>query len=137
MLLRHTLLYLPAQVIGPLAQFVAANVWTHWMSPDGYGILTFVMAGQDLVFLVCLSWWSQYTLRYFGSLSGDTGGPYRQAEASLLAATVILQIIATLALFGFITENKSPLLVLGAVAFTVTRSLTNHLGERARAQSRI
>jgi O-antigen/teichoic acid export membrane protein len=137
MLLRHTLLYLPAQVIGPLAQFVAAIVWTHWISPDGYGILTFVMAGQDFVFLVCLSWWSQYTLRYFGGLSGDASVPYRDSEASLLAATAILQIIATLALLVFVRVDISLLLVLGAIAFTVTRSLTNHLGERARTKSRI
>src|ERR1700748_1254254 len=134
MLLRHTLLYLPAQVIGPLAQFVAANVWTHWMSPDGYGVLTFVMAGQDLVFLVCLSWWSQYTLRYFGGLSGDAGVPYRDSEAALLAVRALLQVVAPLLLLVFVRESLSPLLAVAAIAFTVTRSLTIHLGERARTQ---
>src|SRR5580693_177561 len=116
MLLRHTLLYLPAQVAGPLAQFVAAVVWTHWMSPDGYGVLTFVLAGQDLVFLICLSWWSQYTLRYFGGLSGEASVPYRDSEAALLAATAVLQVIATLLLLVFVRDSMSPLLALGAIA---------------------
>lgn len=137
MLLRHTLLYLPAQLIGPLAQFVAAVVWTHWMAPDDYGVLTFVMASQDLVFLVCLSWWSQYTLRYFGGLSGGAEVPYRESEASLLAATVVPQIATTLLLLLLVRIDVAFPMMIAACAYTVTRSLTNHFGERARTQSRI
>jgi O-antigen/teichoic acid export membrane protein len=137
MLLRHTLLYLPAQVVGPLVQFIAAIVWTHWISPDGYGVLTFVMAGQDLVFLICLSWWSQFTLRYFGGLSAEASVPYRDSEAPVLAVTTLLQIIATLVLLVSVRDNMSAGLAIAAIAFTVTRSLTIHLGERARSQGRI
>ena len=50
MLLRQTLLYLPAQLVGPFALFIAAVVWTHLLPPDAYGTLMLVMAIQELIF---------------------------------------------------------------------------------------
>ena len=37
MLLRQTILYLPAQIIGPLAQMAATIVWTYWLQPEALG----------------------------------------------------------------------------------------------------
>ena len=53
-LILHTLLYMPAQIIGPLVQFAAILVFTHWLAPGPYGVLTYVMASQDFVFVLCL-----------------------------------------------------------------------------------
>ena len=71
MLIRQTILYLPAQLLGPLFQFIAAVVWTHWLVPDAYGVLAFVIAAQELAFALCLSWWSHYTMRYLGTFEGE------------------------------------------------------------------
>jgi len=137
MLLRQTILYLPAQVFGPLAQVVAAIVWTHWLAPAPYGLLTFLVASQDLVFLVCLSWWTQFTLRYYAGLNGAERESFVASEVSILAFSVPVQIVATLLVLAFLREPISGGLALGAVAYIGTRSLLNHLAERARAQSRI
>jgi O-antigen/teichoic acid export membrane protein len=137
MLIRHTFLYLPAQLIGPFVQFVAALVWTHFMAPDLYGVLTFIFAAQDLAFVFSLSWWSQYTLRYFALLSTTERQPYRIAEAAVLAATSLIQ--AGVAFGALILLNVEPtfLLALAAIAYTVTRCISQHLSERARADHRI
>src|SRR5665213_2619396 len=106
-LIRHTLLYLPAQLIGPVAQFAAAVVWTHWMSPDVYGVLTFMFAAQELAFVMSLSWWSQYTLRYFGALRSEQTKPYRETEGPVLAATAFVQAALASAALGLIGVRAS------------------------------
>ena len=40
MMLRQSLLYLPAQIIGPLMQLVAMVVWTHLVSDHTLGVIT-------------------------------------------------------------------------------------------------
>ena len=42
MLLRNTLLYLPAQIVGPLAQLVAMIVWTHAIDEPTLGVITLI-----------------------------------------------------------------------------------------------
>ena len=138
MLIRQTLLYLPAQLIGPLLQFVAAVIWTHWLLPDAYGILTFIIASQELVFVLGMSWWTHYTLRYVGSfnLEGERRRFQETDNAILLASTMLQSCIALLVLTS-LGQAITPLLASGTVLFMVTRSLTTHLLERARAGGRI
>lgn len=60
MLLRHTLLYLPAQFVGPLCQLIAMIVWTHLVDEPTLGVLTLVTATHELLQIGLLAWWSQY-----------------------------------------------------------------------------
>ena len=131
------MLYLPAQLVGPLAGMAAAIVWTHWLAPAPYGLLMFLVASQDLVFLVCLSWWTQFTLRYFGSLDGTRRERFAQSEASIFVLSFAAQVVATILVLLLLREPITPGLAIAAVAYVGTRSGLNHLGERARAQSRI
>ena len=137
MLLRQTLLYLPAQIIGPLSQVVAAVAWTYWLAPAPYGLLTFLIASQDLVFLVGMSWWTHYTMRYLGGLRGVDRAGFASSEAPIFALAMILQVAGTLIVVALLREPISSGLVLAAIAYVATRSLLVHLGERARAQQRI
>ena len=137
MLLRQTLLYLPAQVVAPLAQVLAAIVWTHWLAPAPYGLLTLLIASQDFMFLVCLSWWTQYTLRYFGGLGAPQRDRFQRSEASVAAFASAAQAIGTFLILVLLRVPITPGLALAAIAYVATRSLLTHLGERARAQSRI
>jgi O-antigen/teichoic acid export membrane protein len=137
MLIRHTFLYLPAQLIGPFVQFVAALVWTHFMAPDVYGVLTFIFAAQDLAFVFSLSWWSQYTLRYFALLPANERRRYRAAESGVLAATSLIQAIVAFGALILLRIEPSVALAFAAIAFTVTRCITQHLSERARSEHRI
>lgn len=131
MLLRQTLNYLPAQLVGPLAQFVAVLAWTYWLAPSDYGFISLMLAVQELAFLVGMSWWTHYTVRYLPALADPSG--YRRAEGgvmSLCALTQIPVMLVALALTGHLAE---PGLVAVTLAFAVSRSLNTHLGERARA----
>ena len=44
MLLKQTLLYLPAQIVGPAFQFMAVIVWTYWLTPEAYGVVALLLA---------------------------------------------------------------------------------------------
>ncbi len=134
-LIRNTLLYLPAQIIGPAVQFAAILAFTHWMAPEPYGIFTYVLASQDFVFLLSLSWWSQYTVRYLGDHAARSDDSYRRSEVTIVAGTVVLQIAAALFALRLITDQISLALGTATILYTVTRCLTLHLGERARARS--
>ena len=137
MLLRQTLLYLPAQIIGPLSQVIAAVTWTYWLAPAPYGLLTLLIASQDLIFLVGLSWWTHYTMRYLGGLTGADREGFAASEAPIFALAMVGQVVGTLIVLGFLHETITPRLALAAIAYVSTRSLLVHLCERARAQGRI
>lgn len=137
MLLRQTLLYLPAQVVGPLAQVVAALVWTHWLAPGPYGLLTFLVASQDLVFLLCLAWWAQFSLRYFGGLADADRDAFLRSETLVLAGATLPQVAITVVILIALHEPITSALAAAAAAYVATRSLLTYLGERARAQGRI
>ncbi len=138
MLIRHTLLYLPAQLLGPLTQFIAAVVWTHWMAPDAYGVLTYVMAAQELLYLVSLSWWAQFTLRYLSRYdAARESDVYLRAEGAVLSAAAVVQSLGAVAILFVVDQHPSLGLMASAIFFSLTRSLTMHLGERARARAQI
>ncbi len=66
MLLKQTLQYLPAQVLGPSAQFAAILIWTHVASPATIGAVTLIVIAQELLNGVLLGWWTQYCMRFYG-----------------------------------------------------------------------
>lgn len=131
MIIRQTLQYLPAQFVGPLSQFVAVLIWTHWLLPKDYGLVALLFSVQELVFALCMSWWTQYTVRYLPGLTDR--GPYERSEnAAILMASLaeVPVVLAALALMGHLDSGP---LVAAALAFTLTRTVCTHLGERARA----
>src|SRR5213082_2715077 len=92
MLLRHTLLYLPAQFVGPLFQLVAMIVWTHLVDDRTLGVLTLVTATHELLQIGFLAWWSQYALRFFGRYQDANDAPrFYRTENAVLLASVVLQ----------------------------------------------
>ena len=138
MLIRQTILYLPAQLLGPMFQFIAAVVWTHWLQPDAYGVLTSIMAAQDLAFVCFLSWWSAYTLRYVTAFDGpDEQTRFQQAENAILWMSSIGQAAMGIASLVVFHLELTPTLVLWTVLFTTSRCLGTHLGERGRARGQI
>jgi O-antigen/teichoic acid export membrane protein len=132
-LIRQTLAYMPAQLIGPLSQFATAIVLTHWLGAADYGLTMLVFAAQELVFLICLSWWSFYMMRYSGSITEEEQRErYLRSEATILLLTTALQVIATIAIILATEPGVSKAFYFGAVVFTVSRSFLNFLSERAR-----
>ena len=135
MLMRHTLLYLPAQVLGPLAQFAAIPLFTYAMAPAAYGLFTYVLVAQDFVFLLCLSWWSQYTVRYPNDRSTDAA--YDESEGAILLGCCLAQVVAALLVLLFVSEPVTAPFACASVLFIATRSTSLHLAERARARHRV
>lgn len=139
MLLRQTILYLPAQIIGPLAQMVATVVWTYWLEPDALGAYALVWAIQELAGLTFLAWWSAYILRYASGHGAE--GDRKRLDGTEWA----VQIAAALAQTGFAVAavwfaldiEPSVHFALAAVAFTLTRNIAVHFGDRARAHFEI
>jgi O-antigen/teichoic acid export membrane protein len=139
MLLRHTLLYLPAQIVGPLFQLVAVIVWTHVVDEHTLGVITLITATHELLQIAFLTWWSQYALRYFGSYRdrGDVSRFYRTENAALLVSVLLQSIIAVVILLFVIAPDASNGLLIATVAYVITRTLNLYIGERARVHHHI
>lgn len=138
MLLKQTLFYMPAQLIGPLSQFVAAIVWTHLLSLDEYGHLMIVLAAQELISLVCLSWWTHYAMRYVGAMRGTDGRQrYQASENRVLIVTGLAEIGATLAMVASFVSMASTSFMAAAILLVLSRTLVTHLAERARVEGDI
>src|ERR1700704_6212146 len=117
MLLRHTLLYLPAQIIGPLFQLIAMIVWTHVVDEHTLGVITLVTATHELLQIVFLAWWSQYALRFFGRYQdgGEVQRFYRTENAVLLVSLVAQSIIVIAILLLVIAPGASTGLLIATV----------------------
>jgi O-antigen/teichoic acid export membrane protein len=138
-LLRRTLLTLPAQVVGPLAQFVAAVAFTHLLGPAAFGAYVLAWAVQEFVQLVVLSWWTSYMARYLTS-HGEPAArrAFDRLDLAVQAGAAVGQAaLAVLALHLVLATPPSLELVAAALAFTLTRNLTAHLAERTRAEFKL
>ena len=139
MLLRHTLLYLPAQFVGPLFQLVAMIVWTHVVDEHTLGIITLVTATHELLQIGFLAWWSQYALRFFGRYQhGNEAVRFYRTENSVLLISVVLQSVAMIGiLLLIIAPDATTGLLVATVGYVITRSLNLYIGERARSRHQI
>lgn len=138
MLLKQTLLYLPAQILVPAVQFLAVLVWAYYLTPEDVGIVTLAIAIQELAFAAFFMWWSHYALRYIRSYTGDNRRIFLSAESVALLLAGILQCLVLLPLLSLYTNGKvgdETLLIL--IFFMVSRSYSSYVSERARAEARI
>jgi O-antigen/teichoic acid export membrane protein len=139
MLLRHTLLYLPAQIIGPLFQLVAVIVWTHVVDEHTLGVITLVTATHELLQIAFLTWWSQYALRFFGRYQDQDEALrfYRTENAVLLVSAIAQSIIAVAIVLLVIAPDANAGLLIATVGYAITRTLNLYIGERARVRHQI
>src|SRR5258705_2677762 len=139
MLLKHTLLYLPAQFVGPLFQLLAMIVWTHVVDEHTLGVITLITATHELLQIAFLAWWSQYALRFLGRYQDANDAPrFYRTENAVLLASIVLQSAAVVGiLLLVIAPGARTALLVAAVAYVITRSLNVYIGERARAQQQI
>ncbi len=143
-LVRQTLAYLPAQLLGPLTQLAAALLLTHALGAADYGLVMLIFAGQELVFLVCLSWWTTFYLRYGAGSTSDANVPagsgsqgLASTEAAVLLLSSLAQFLVTCAIVLAIEPSLPPAFFASACAYTLSRSLLSFLAERARREAAI
>lgn len=138
MLLQHTLLYLPAQFVGPLFQLIAMIVWTHLVDEPTLGVLTLVTATHELLQIGLLAWWSQYALRFSGRYQDGDAPRFYRTENAVLLMSVVLQSIAIVGfLLLVIAPGAKSAILVAAVGYVITRSLNLYIGERARVRQQI
>lgn len=139
MILRHSLLYLPAQVIGPAVQLIAMIAWTHLVDEHAVGVITLVTAMHELLQVVFLAWWSQYALRFFSRHreSDDPGRFYRTENAILLLSIAAQSLIAVGILLWIVAPGAGTPLIAATVVYVITRALSLYVSERARTSQQI
>src|SRR5258708_5896108 len=139
MLLRHTLLYLPAQIVGPLFQLIAMIVWTDVVDEHTLGVITLVTATHELLQIAFLAWWSQYALRFFGRYQdqGEALRFYRTENAVFPVSVVLQSIIVIAVLLLVIAPDANTGLLTATVGYVITRTLNLYIGERARVRHHI
>lgn len=135
MLVRQTLLYLPAQVLGPLFQFISILAWTHFLSPVEMGVFALVVAVQELAYVATTFWFTLYTMRYHDpAASPDAKRTFLDTELMVLAAAS-LATVGIMLLLPLTTGVPWSLdLSLAAIAYAITRGLVTHLADRARTE---
>lgn len=139
MLIRQTLLYLPAQLVAPLAQLASTLLWTWYLVPEEMGHFALVTATQEIAYLVSLSWLSVYMLR-FTTAADDPAERARllgTESAALLVSVLPQSLAAAGCLLAFDLDADPLTAALVIAAFFVTRSANVHYADRARAETKV
>ncbi len=134
-LLRNTLLYLPAQLLGPALQFAVTVVWTHLFDPAVFGCVTFVVATQELTGGLGLGWWSTYVLRFRKGYSDKDR--FRGMDARVVACGAASQAAFAFPTLMMVGVSPGPVLLAATAAYLATRTVLNHYSELARSDHRI
>ena len=133
MLLRQTILYLPAQIVGPLAQFLSVILWTYFLSPQEMGTFALITAAQELAYTAIVFWFTLYTVRYFDKTATTADkNTFLDTERGVLLGASFVTALGMLAMPLFLTNGWDPNLAFAAVAYSVLRSAATHLADRAR-----
>ena len=137
--MRQTILYLPAQIVGPLAQMAAMIVWTYYLAPEALGAYAIVWAIQELAGLTALFWWSAYVLRYVAGLRAPEERNRLDAmESAVQIGAALVQAAFAAAAVRFVVDiEPSVHFIAATLAFTLTRNLASHFADRARAHAEI
>jgi O-antigen/teichoic acid export membrane protein len=136
-LARNTILYLPAQLLGPLFQFAVTILWTHLLDPAGFGLVTFIIAAQEMTGLFGLVWWSMFVVRFQQRFSGADGVRFRAMDSRIVLLSMAVQFALVAPAIGIIGIRPSLSLFVATAAFLTTRTALNHLSEWARSSHRI
>ncbi|MDK9697211.1 MAG: oligosaccharide flippase family protein [Siculibacillus sp.] len=137
MMLRQTLLYLPAQLLGPLAMFVAAVVWTHLLDAETYGVVSYVLAAQELVYMATIAWWSLFALRFRAAMDADRRRRLAEADNAVVLGGAILQTIGAVPVLMTLDTTPTGAFFLASAVLFTTRSLLTHYSEIARTEAAI
>ncbi len=133
MLLRQTLLYLPAQVLGPLVQFISIILWTYFLTPEEMGVFALITAAQEFAYIGTLFWFTLYTMRYFdGSAADAVKQTFLNTESGVMLGAILGSTLGLLTLPLFIDARWGWSLVMAALAYGVSRTVATHLTDRAR-----
>lgn len=134
MLLRQTILYLPAQVVGPIFQFISVVAWTHFLSPESMGVFALISATQELAYTVSLFWFTLYTMRHYNSANAEAQRQFLDSESAVIASSAIVSLIMVVGLSMTVDTQWSMSLLVSGVAYVLTRAIVTQFSDRARTE---
>lgn len=139
MLVRHTILYLPAQVLAPAIQLATILVWAHILPPDAVALATMTVAVQEITFSLFYAWWSHFMLRMRSRFdaTSDLGALLSTEPLAVALAATLQLLVVPLGLALYFSEVAGGWQVAVMTAYVLTRSLNVYVAERARATARI
>lgn len=139
MLIRQTIRYLPAQLLSPAFQLLSMVVWTYFLPPAEMGSYVLITATQEFAYLIALSWFSVYALRFMPFERGRAErNDFLHTEAAIVGISIPISLIAAVATVAIIdVTHMTWQTVLVIAFFYATRGVNTHYSERARAQSNI
>ena len=133
MLFRQTILYLPAQVLGPLVQFISVVVWTYFLVPEDMGVFALISAAQEFAYVGTLFWFTLYTMRYFNRNASDGDKrAFLNTESGVLLGALLGSALGILTLPLFIEAHWTASLLLASLGYGVSRTIATHVTDRAR-----
>lgn len=133
MLFRQTLLYLPAQVLGPLVQFISAVLWTYFLVPEEMGVFALISAVQEFSYIGTMFWFTLYTMRYFDRTdTGEGRTQFLNTESGVMLGALVVSALAVAMLPAFIGANWNGNLFAATLSYCLLRTIATHLTDRAR-----
>ena len=134
MLLRQTILYLPAQVVGPIFQFISVVAWTHFLSPESMGVFALITATQELAYTASLFWFTLYTMRYYNSANEEARRLFLDSESAVIVISAIVSLMMVVALAMTVDAQWSLSLLASGIAYVLTRAVVTQFSDRARTE---
>lgn len=135
MLLRQTVLYLPAQVLGPVFQLISAFAWTHFLAPAEMGSFALISAAQELAYAMALNWFSVFTIRYYDrAASRPEKDRFHATESGVLIAACLAMALGLATIPLGAGGRLTGALLAVSLAFVISRSLVSYLADRARTE---
>jgi hypothetical protein len=135
MLVRMTWQYSPAQVAAPLVQLLSLLAFAHLLPIDQLGLLTLVIAAQEVLFAGLFAWWVQFMLRHGASQYRPA---FLRTERLALGGAMVTQLALVLFIANvWLAEASSTPLILSIIVFVSLRSLSTYMAERARSENRV
>ena len=137
MLFRHTMLYLPAQLLPALCQFAQLIVWSHLATPEVIGVVTLFVSIQEFLNIAFIGFWNQYTQRFVMKLSETEEDRLRLRYTStfVIALSLCVQIVIAIVIYAVAIDRQMSLgMGLVLAGLIGGRALNLFQGERARAR---
>lgn len=131
------MLYLPAQALTPAIQFATTILWTHLLDPTVFGVVAFVIAGQEAVAWAAITWWSMFVLRFRRRHAAEGEARLRQMDARVAFVSVGVMVALTAPTLALIGQATNTPLLLAAASYFILRTLLAHYSEWARADHQI
>ena len=129
MLIKKTLLNLPAQLLAPLSQFVSIVAWTYLADHETIGTVTLITSSQELFNAVALLWWTHFVMRHYHeyAASGELPRLLATSRAVVLIVAILQGVLALINLYFFVDPDAAVSLAAAVTGFVAFRCVNQYL----------